>query len=247
MILVDDRDGSNELIPLLPDCVPCRLTSGDVAIPGNGPEGEVLVGVEVKKVRDLLQSMETGRLAATQLPQLLVDYNHVWLLIVGEYREGRGGRLEVKGSHGRWWTHRIGSREVPCGYVEGFLVELSTVGVNIKQVHDNGAAASWISLLARWWDRDWASHKALKKFDRSAAAKVAGMPMDERDAEWRRRDQIARAAATLPGIGWDRAQEIARTFPSIRYMSNAEIEEWVEIKGIGKVLARTAVEAINGE
>lgn len=207
----------------------------------------MLVGVEAKKVRDLLESMATGRLAATQLPRLMVDYNQVWLLVIGEYRAGTGGVLSVKSGKGGWHPFRIGPRPVPIGYVESFIIELQTVGVHIKQVESNAAAAEWIRCLHRFWSKKWEDHKALLKFDKSALNKVAVMPIIERTEEWRRQDQIARAAATLPGIGYDRAWEVARTFPSIRYMANAELAEWQKISGIGKVLAKAAMGAINGD
>jgi len=65
----------------------CTLNSGDVAIPGNGPFGSTLVGIEVKTFSDLISSLDSGRLQATQIPAMCEDYpDERWLLIIGDYR-----------------------------------------------------------------------------------------------------------------------------------------------------------------
>lgn len=65
----------------------CTLSSADVAIPGNGPSGSILVGIEVKTFSDLLSSLDSGRLQATQIPAMCEDYpDERWLLIIGDYR-----------------------------------------------------------------------------------------------------------------------------------------------------------------
>lgn len=244
MILVDTRDGSNELIPLLAGCSPCLLPAGDICIPGNGPDGDVLIGVEVKKIDDLLQSITNGRLSATQLPAMVDNFSCLgrWLLTVGEYRNGRAGRLEVKGSRGGFYPYRVGSREVPWGYVEGFLIELQTMGFGLKQVASNEHAAEWLERLDRFWSKPWLEHKAMKKFDVSARNKVALMP--DVDKELLARAEVFK---DLPGLGWERAMAAAEHFPTVIDAMISEENEWAEVRGIGKVLAKAITRFINGK
>lgn len=244
MLLIDDRSGSNELIPLLAgdDTISCRLDSGDVAIPGNGPAGDIMVGVEVKKINDLLSSIATGRLQATQLPKLLVDYQEVWLLLVGDYRPGPTGTLQVeRGS--RWSGHCIGNREVPYSYVEGFLIECGTLGVHHKRVESNREAAWWIRSLEHWWGKPWDKHKAMRKFDTSGTAPLIGNP---HDPEYQRRMAIAEVIKGLPSIGFERAWAASLVFHSIQDAINATAKEWAEVDGVGKVIAQKIVEVIHG-
>lgn len=239
MLLVDNRDGSNELIPLLPDCVSCRLDAGDVAVAGYGPDGDVLVGVEVKKMRDLLDSISSGRLAYTQLRPMFDNYFQSWLLTVGDYRASRTGELQLRGRAG-WHGFRIGSRHVPIGYLESSIIELQAIGLHHHHVASNQDAAQWLLRLERWWSKPWDQHKGLKKFDTSSAqSHIALMP--ERDPV---EDQIARVVKEFPGLGWDRAQAAARHFQSVDEAINAPLSEWATIAGIGKVLAKTTTEAI---
>ena len=82
MILVDDRIGAVEIAPLLgsPN-VTCRLEFADFAWSGNGPDGQVDIGVERKSLLDLLASMTTGRLSGHQMVGLTAQYDWVYLLV----------------------------------------------------------------------------------------------------------------------------------------------------------------------
>lgn len=238
-IIVDRRAGSKELMDYpLPDASLDELPSADVMLVGNGPDGEVLVGVELKSVTDLVSSTSTGRLQATQVPAMLDDYDVCWLLVYGAYRAGvKEGELQIQKGP-RWWRkYRMGNREVPWSYVEAFLLSLSVVGVQIKHVYDMAEAARWIGVLDGWWSKPYDKHRAFRTFDHSRD--VSLMPgMSE--AEMLR----ARVANCLPGVGHERAMAAARHFRSVKEMVAADREEWEEIDGIGKVISRTVEEAV---
>ena len=90
MILVDTRAGSNELIePLLKAGLPVEeatLEFGDLAFLGRGEGGKKLtIGIEHKKMGDLVQSMTGGRLAGHQLPGMLGMYDRCWLIAEGDW------------------------------------------------------------------------------------------------------------------------------------------------------------------
>ena len=99
MILLDDRTGSGELLPLFrPYDAPvelARLDFGDACWLGNGATGPELVGVERKTIHDLVSSMRSKRLSGYQLPGLLRTYDWVYLLVEGVWR--CGGRGEGRG------------------------------------------------------------------------------------------------------------------------------------------------------
>jgi ERCC4-type nuclease len=242
-VYIDDRAGSRELIkhaPLNTVGELCRLDSGDAMITGNGPGGAVVVvGVEVKSVWDLINSLNTGRLAGTQLPALLDAYEQPWLLVYGAYRAAKDGQLLLL--RGRSWVPFVlGKRAVPYGYVEHFLLEAVAMGIKIRHVADVSEAAVWIGALHRWWSKPWEDHKGMHKFDQSQNRKfLPNMSDKER--------RIAKVAAALPSIGYDRATAAARHFPSIKAMINATAAEWTEIDGIGKVLANVVTGVIDEE
>src|ERR1035437_1169131 len=68
MILIDKRIGSADLLAPLQaagfDAQLVELAFGDLAFEGKGPNGTTLnVGVELKRLGDLVSSLRTGRLA----------------------------------------------------------------------------------------------------------------------------------------------------------------------------------------
>lgn len=239
-VLIDDRAGSADLVkypPLDKLGVLTRLDSADIAFSGNGPDGAVLVGVEVKSVWDLLSSSNTGRLQGTQIPAMLKEYDVSWLLSHGVYRASARDYGLLVQRRGRWKQFSIGSRPVPYGYLESLLIDVVLTGVKVKHVLDIREAATWIGVLYRWWSKPWGKHKGMRTFDRSR--EVSLMPGVDGGMLVR-----ARVAAQLPGLGFERAVAAARYFPSIADMMNATAKEWAEVPGIGKVIADAAVVAI---
>lgn len=243
-VLIDDRAGSRELIRYRPlDEVGeiCRLDSGDVMITGNGPNNStVAVGVEVKSVWDLINSISTGRLAATQLPAMLDAYEQPWLLIYGSYKSAsKNGQLLLQRGQ-RWVPFTLGSRQVPYGYVEHFILECVAMGIRVRHVADVEEAAVWIGALHRWWSKDWDDHKGMKKFDTSQERKFLPVLTDHQK-------RIAKVAAALPSVGYDRATSAALHFRSIKHMINASPKEWEQVSKIGKVLSNVITRVIDEE
>lgn len=228
------------MIPLIPEATTFygEGSTADVVCSGNGPSGEILVGVEVKKIPDLLSSISTGRLVATQLPKLLVDYSEIWLLTIGEYRAGVNGRLEIRGHRG-WFPHKIGSNSVPLSYVESFLVEAQVMGIHLKQVSGEREAVEWLRALHKFWSKPWDKHRAMRKTDRSGErALMPGMDNNIR--------QMVEIAQKFPVLGFERAWAAAHCFENSVAMVNATVEQWMAVPGVGKVIAKAVVEALNG-
>lgn len=237
---IDDRAGSIDLVqhePILSTAEICRLDSGDAMILGCGPNSTpLLVGVEVKSIYDLIHSIQTGRLQATQLPALISTYDVRWLLIYGSYGPGPGGTLQIYGSRGPR-RFNLGSRPIPYGYVEAFLLDVVAIGVSVKNVPSSYAAAQWLGVLHRWWSKDWSKHKGLRAFDRSQS--VSLMPGMDDDMHFR-----ACVASQLPGVGFERAVSAAAHFHSVTDMMHASVSDWQSVPGIGKVVAKAITEAI---
>lgn len=238
-ILVDDREGSKRLVTYacLRDITELtRLDSADVCMVGNGPVDPVLIGVEVKSIHDLISSMNTGRLQGTQLPTMVEYYQVRWLLVYGMWRPDRRGQLEIQRGNA-WKMMRLGSRIVPYSYLESFLFDVETIGVSVKVVPDEGTAAQWLACLHRWWSKEWVKHKGLRAFDQSHEISL----MPSMDAPMLVR---AKVASKLPGLGFERATAAAKHFPSVTAMVNANVTEWMEVPGVGKVVAKAIVEAV---
>jgi len=236
VVLVDDRIGSKELAPHIPDSVVVRLEYGDCEFVGNGAEGEVLVGIERKKLGELVTSIRTGRLVGHQLPGMVEYYDVTYLVIEGLVRQGVDNSIEVwrKGRWGEAQTGRLGWTAL-----YGMLTTLSTMwGVSAFFTTNLKETGELVRCLARWWGKPWKSHKAHKRIYTGERAKVS-----LRDGEV---SVLRKVASVLPGIGYGRSDAVEKYFGSVKEMCGATVEEWSEVEGIGKVTAKRVHGALRG-
>lgn len=285
-------DGSHCLIDHVscPDCRAtgrqlCTLNSGDVAIPGNGSSGHVLVGVEVKTFSDLISSMDSGRLQATQIPAMCEDYpDERWILVIGDYRPspadnalqtrisqfecfggGHTGDAKTRrfyenykrnppcpkcgGPSKRIWSdwtdYTFGGGTRPYSFLESFLSgpSLSRYGFRAKSVPDYETAAVWLATISASWSKPYSSHRSMKVMDESR--RVVKHPM----MDVRQHARIEHAMK-LPGVGYELASEMAKTFMTVRQMYNADTDTLAEIattssKGRKVRMGKTRADAID--
>jgi len=243
-MIIDRRAGSKDLYaPLQSARVrPLELGDlhyGDVHIQGNGPEGcPWNIGVEYKKLSDLCQSIDTGRLVGHQLPGMLDCFQETWLLVEGSWKVGAHGEVLVpKGP--RYVSMRSGVHQCfLASALHGFLLTCQIkLGVKVWHTTTQEATVAWLSALNHWWTgKTYEEHRAHLNFDTSAGLTLISKP-----------SLVRRVAKELPGIGWERSGAVARRFNSVVDMAVAPQSEWEEIDGIGRTMAQRIVRAMEGE
>lgn len=238
MILVDSRIGSVDLAKRIPACLGAptveltTLEFGDLAFAGSGPDGDTLIGLEVKKIGDVIQCIVGGRFVGHQLPGLLATYGFSYLIVEGNYREGPDGVLEVPWGAG--WGQ----------IASGFTVEklnnwLTTVqelaGIRIRQTYKRRDTAALAVSLYHWYQKPWTEHKSLNVIYNPPAG-----PRGVQLGPHHEPTPVERVASTMPGVKWMRAQAIGKKFSTVKEMVDAPEESWLEIDGIGKGTMRNA-------
>lgn len=251
------------------------LASADVAFAGRGPgDAPIMVGVELKKLPDLLACLHDKRLTATngQLRTMLDAYDEVWLVVEGLARVNpETGALQTARCwpqkhhptrvtvewHDYAWGGR-GGRAVRYDFVEALLASpaFTSAGVRVMRTPDADTTAAWLRVLYRAWQKPYADHTALATgFDESGKAGVEAAV-----ARWQRegklsinpieRDKFERRALTAfawPLVGYDRAMAVAAHFKSVRAMVEASEKDWRAVPGVGRVVAKAVYAAINEE
>lgn len=263
-VYIDDREGSGRTRkegavalakhpPLDKIGELCRLDSADCTIPGWGPTGRILVGVEVKSYDDFLSSSLDGRLQATQLPALVRDHEVRWLVLYGGIRCGAEGEIElrrepkrtaalklkvsIRARHHRLWmpySFGSGGKALPYRFYLHRLYEAAAVGVNVWHEADVKGVARFVGYLHDFWTAAWSSHDGLHTLDRSDALPL----MPNLDPHTRGMLKVAHA---LPHMGFKRANEAAHYFDSVLDMFCAEESDWRQVPMVGKVLAEEIV------
>ncbi|KKL61599.1 hypothetical protein LCGC14_2193670 [marine sediment metagenome] len=247
MIHVDPREGSRDLASLLTTygsgkrikVEMQRMDFADFAFDGNGPHGKSRIGIERKKLRDLLGSIETGRLAGHQLPGLLENYDYIWIIVEGLFRgDPNTGVLEEPRGMGKWKPVSIGRRTFMFATVDNFLNSLATqTPCKIKVCGTAHDTATAIINLYTWWQKDWRAHKSCKViYDPFPARAYVLKPTFMR-----------RVANQLPGVGWEKSEPVDTYFSSVLDMCIASVEQWQQLPGIGKMLATRIIKLLNGE
>jgi len=204
------------------------MAFGDVAWVGKGPGGELLpVGIEFKKLGELLTSILDNRFVGHQLPGMQANYRVMYLLVEGSWRPGTGGTLEVH-EKGRWRAPH--TRAMNHLGLEHWLATISEQG-GITVLRSGNREESLAILHARytWWSKAWEKHAALKGIYNGAAARRVSLLAPT----WRHR--IARV---LPGLGDEKSATVDQHFKNVREMVNANELDWMKVPGVGKEIAR---------
>lgn len=249
-----------------------HLNSGDVCFSGITSSGSSLIGIELKHISDFVASRQSGRLQGVngQIESMLRDYDESWLLTYGTYQCGDSGDLEYLRYSGKgklkvgksgissgvgskskssiaWTPATIGSRIIKYAYLESMLVSLNDLGIRTKHVYDLSQAARWIYTLYVKRSKPWKDQcKSFRTFNKSGDPRPSTSRIISIDADPR----IIQCAQTIgslrhAGLNFERGLIIARHFNgSIRRAFNAGPDEWQKIKGIGKVIAKSAEEII---
>lgn len=240
-ILVDSRVGSKEIAPFLTtQKLPVELLTldyGDFCFEGNGPNGDVLVGVERKRLTDLLSSMRTGRLAGHQLQGLLSTYSPVYLIVEGIFRCGHDGVLEAPawGRGGGWETVRVGTQGFLFSEMDNFLTSLENIaGLHVRYTSSKSATAQTLASLYAWWGKPWLKHRSL-----GVVYTPAPVTIDLVEPSL-----LKKIAVQLPGVGWEKSVAVERKWRTVVDMVLAEVEEWESLPGFGKTLAQRIVNGL---
>lgn len=225
-----------------------ELDAGDVAFAGQGPDGAVSIGIEIKTLPDLIQSIDTNRFTGHQLPLLHENYHIPWLLIEGQWRAAADGTIEVlkepkpvglqpgkKTRTAKWYP--LHGRAWKWKEVRNWLTTMEMHGgVRVVMTRDRIETARWCAAMWEWWLKDWGMHKshlALKSQPFVGPLRHATL--------------VEKLALQIPGLGQHRARLVGASFGSPAEMFAADVARWDAIEGIGKTIAENVWNALHGE
>ncbi len=238
-LLVDNRAGSHELVkPLRKLGLPVeetRLESADVMFEGRGEGGKpVLIGVEYKKLGELVQALRTERLQGHQLLKMQAAYDFNYLLIEGEVLYGPSGILVQPSGYRRGQTRPIPGKMGVAELRKRLHVLHLCGGLNTLWSGSLADTCSQLSSLYRvWTDCALDEHKSHIAIYRPPAL----VPIS----------QFRTFVQSLDGISFGTSKAIETHFNgSIKAAVNASREEWIKIEGIGTKLATRITETLAG-
>lgn len=235
-LLLDDRVGSGELEPRLKAArLPVELTrleAGDIAFEGDGPDHAVVkIGVERKRIGDLLACLRDSRYSGEQLPGLKARFDVVVLVIEGAWREGEDGVLETW-QRGGWRPWRHGGVRSAQEVRAFTLTQQFKAGVHIVLSWGAEQTAQWIAALYWWWNLGggYESHKSHRG---------VYLPSETVDLL----NLVGRMAYPLPHVGLTTAVYVQDRFKTPIEMVTAPFSAWAGISWKSKKGRRVSLGA----
>lgn len=241
-LFVDPREGSGDLLQPLKDLhLPAesiQLEYADVAWEGNGPRGKSMIGIERKRLKDALNSMRTGRFAGHQLPGLVSNFDWVYLIVEGVWREDPDSGLLQEARRGGWVDVTVGQSRFKADELENWLTSIETkYGLRVKRVDNFAQMVLTTARLYKWWQKPWDAHRSGKVIYQPPPSSVTTYKIP----------LVQRMANCLDGVGWEKSAAVASRFKTPVDMIASTEKDWELIPGIGKVLSRRIVKALCGE
>lgn len=241
-----------------PVCVPDTLYAGDFCFVGNGQDGPVQVGVERKRIYDLITSIRFGRLSGEQIPKLLDPqrgYDYSWIVVEGTAfwkMNYYSGLLEVR--RGRDWVPLTIGKQTFLGLeIQSALNDIMTMTpIQIHFSRDEQDTVQFVLGLAHSFHKPYESRHHHVGIHRPGKYATVG-----------KASTVRRVANVLHNVGWERSGSVEQNFPSVaRMCGKAEAHEclcpickeaelsavrtWKSTPGFGKVLSGRTWDQLHG-
>ena len=214
------------------------LYAGDFSFIGEGPEDTpCVVGIERKRMRDMVNSMRGGRFSGEQLPKLMT-YDRVYLIFEARWKtDWVTGQLMEK--WGREWSPVFsGTKQIMCGLeMTSFLNDIrDKTPVTVLHSEDPRQTVELVMSLAHSWSKPWSTRTHHLDIHRPG-----------RYVEIEKTSTVRRVAYSLSGVGWDKSATIESHFSTVAAMVEATVKDWERLPGFGKVLSRKMWGQLHGQ
>lgn len=232
MILLDPREKEDySLAQYIAEAQVTTLEFGDAAVLGYGDQ---LIGVERKRVGDLLRVIADGRFVSEQLPGLVNAYSRVYLLVEGEWTTRGDGALLIRNGRSQWeqplWGRQDGWRYAE---VARWLISLEEgAGIRVMRTATPQESAAWLENLEAEFLKAPEKRRALQSLYYPPIPSLISPSL------------VRRFAALLPGIGPGKSLAVAEHFGTVERAVNSPLKSWLEIAGVGGTIAKKVWDAI---
>lgn len=217
-----------------------KLDGGDVMFLGKGPnESEVTIGVEFKKLRDLLSSLRSKRMQGHQLHELQA-YDFRFLLVEGDWKHSDSGLVTMRSGYKDWSPvpGRFSASELDKALL-GLTLRGGLHGV--KETSTRRESIRWLtSLYHNFTDMEWDEHSSHLGLYRPVGL-VRPSPFRE-------------FISGIPSVGLKRSKAVEMFFlnphtkkASPRKAVAARADVWQRIDGVGKKGAEAIDRFLEGE
>lgn len=240
MILVDSATGSRELLPIIQrigeEAKLQNMEYGDFVFSGNGPHGEIDIGIERKALHDMLHCIDDARLAGFQSHGMRTMFKIRIVILEGFYKphDNEGILMESRDGY-KYWPCKYRTKPPLYSKLYNYILSLSLSGLLVIHSRDPYQTAFNVVETYRYFQKKWTDHTAMQEIQTFALSEVMGRP-----------SLCRRWAAQVDGIGVKLSADVDRQFRTGRMMALASPSDWASIRGLSMSTAERIVSEIWG-
>jgi ERCC4-type nuclease len=220
-----------------PIAEPKTLHAGDFMFTGSGPNDEpVLIGIERKRMRDMVNSIRGGRLSGEQIPKLL-RYDYAYIIFESRWKTDwvTGQLMEKWGKS--WEPVFSGTRQIMGGLeVNSFLNDIRDhTPIQVIQTEEERQTVEVIMALAHSWSKPWSKrhhHSDIHRPDKQVLVDKAST--------------VRRVLFTLNGVGWEKSGAAEQVFSTVEELVMASPKDLEKIPGFGRKISKQVYEQLHG-
>lgn len=212
------------------------LPFADAAIEIHGPDGIALVGVERKRLHDMLNCVEDARYNAQRIG-MKNEYPVSVLMIEGHWKPHDPDGFLMEGFNGgmTWGHMKPKGNRVLYSKLYRYLISVAMAGVIVQYSRDPFHTAFNLCEWHGWGTKKWDDHTALREIQKFALPTLNARPTLKQ--KW---------ANAIDGIGVKKWPFVDRLFRSPLAMAQADESEWLKVPGVGVRTAQAIVKEIWG-
>jgi ERCC4-type nuclease len=231
-------------------CDRSLLTYADACFEGNGPTGHVTIGVERKKIPDLLTCINDGRFTGHQLVGMKKAYRFVFLIVEGEWKphDETGVLMQLYESKNGYQWGELRPRTM-YSKLRRFLFSVSLGGVVVLYTRNIAHTAFDITEIYHWFQKPWRDHRSLLDLHLGSFWLQDGRTdqLMTLPSLTRKPSLVRQWASQLPGVGVKKSEDAERVFKTAREMANADELDWMRVPGVGAATAQAIVKKVGGQ
>lgn len=222
--------------------VPCDdyplsvMPFGDACFSGNGPDGPISVGIERKKLADLLQCIDDSRLSAHQMVGMRDTFQKCYLMIEGVFKPHENGTLMAGYENGKlsWAPFSYRSQRVMYSKLRRYLFSVSHAGFDVIFTRDIFQSCYDVVEAYHYWQKDYKKHTSMLELQKFAIPTLKGKP-----------PLVRRWAFDIESVGIKHSEEAEKYFRTPIALATADEAQWIQA-GMGVATAQKIVREIQG-
>lgn len=213
------------------------LQYGDAMFEGKGPNGFISVGIERKRLHDVLNCIDDARLSGHQLIGLKQMYTVRVLNIEGHWKPHEPQGVLMEGFNGgtTWGYCQYRSQRTMYHKLYRYLISVAMSGTIVTYSRDPFHTAFNIVEWFHYFQKPWHLHTSLQEMQKIAIPTLNAKP-----------SLVRKWANDLEGIGMKLSADAERLFKKPITLANADESEWLRIPGVGVKTAQSIVREIWG-